>query len=491
MDKENKGQGIKTSGRALVFLLTLIFISVCAAALVYSGYMHYDEQLEKEAELLRISAGQAASGLELQFSKLEDASVILLANKEYMSFDAADRTQDEYEITQTLAALDVTVTGLSLIDNYCDFALIYRNDDTAGNLSDDTKDLLGDPSGKVYPVLKEMLNGEHRRWVTGVNGNYDKVFYISQANDHALFLGGFYADELRYTITPADRLEASGIALLDGEGHTILAPNGTIDDDISDNSFNDNFALITDDSVQASVKLENGWRVIMVKDMTKTAELYKRLGVETAVVLILAYVILAVIYVINTSSDTVYSGVSITSPEVDLLTGVINAEEAENIMADKLETCVSGSTFMLALVRMTNLEEIEKKYGRSGLNGSIIKTYRCLVDFFETEDIDSKNLIGRTSDGEFLVLADYTQYDLFKANDNLKEGLVQLSEALNSTFIAVEGDIHICVGAAVFPHNSTDYDTLFEMAESALNEAIGDDEKSYALYKKEKGANKW
>ena len=88
-------------------------------------------------------------------------------------------------------------------------------------------------------------------------------------------------------------------------------------------------------------------------------------------------------------------------------------------------------------------------------------------------------------------MADYTQYDLFKANDALRAGLVQLSEAMNCITLANEGDMHICIGAAVYPHNSTDYDELYEMAEKALEDAINDDERCYAIYRKEKGAHKW
>lgn len=490
MDKDNINQSVKRSNRTLVPIFALILMLFCAVGLIYSGYMHYDIQLENEAELLRTSAGQAATGLELKFEKLEDASVTLLVNEEYMSFDAAYYPQDEYETSQTLAELSKNVTALSLIDNYCDFAIIYRNDSTAGRLSSDTKDMLNKEGSSIYAVLQELLNGERRRWITGVSGSYDKVFYISQANDHALFLGGFYTDELRYSISPADKSDGSKLILLDSEGHAVLSPNGPVEGELPDKIHGDSFALIEDDSVQASATLKNGWRVIIFKDMTDTVEQYKKLALEISVVLILVFAVFIVIYAINSGSEALYGGTSVISPEVDMLTGIINAEEAENIMADRLETCVSGSTIMLALARITNLPELEKKYGRSGYNGAIIKTYRGLAEFFGIDDPTTENLLGRTGDGEFMVLADYTQYDLFKANDNLREGLVELSESLNSIFIATEGDIHICVGAAVYPHNSTDYDTLYDMAEAALNEAIGDDEKSYALYKKEKGANK-
>ncbi len=81
-------------------------------------------------------------------------------------------------------------------------------------------------------------------------------------------------------------------------------------------------------------------------------------------------------------------------------------------------------------------------------------------------------------------MANFTQYDLFKANDALKDSLVKLSEHMNSVMLANQGDMQICIGAAVFPHSSGDYDELYDMAEKALEDAVNDDERSYAVYSK-------
>ena len=490
MEKDGKTQP-KRSSQNIVMVLMAIIVLVCAAGLIYTGYLHYDKQLENDAELLKNSAEQTASSLDMQFAKLEDISVALLADGEQMSFDAADHTKSKYEISRRLTELTKTITRLSLIDNYCDFTLLYRNDAAAGKLSDGTRERLCNDDGELYPVLTELL-GEHRRvWVTGIDGNYDKVYYISRANDHALFFGGFYTEELRYMVASSGSMGNSRLLLTDKNNNIIMSIDNSkvkLQPDVVESG---RYAYITDTKLQAGAVMENGWKVVLIKDITDTYELYKKLSLEMAVALVLTTAVIMVIYLVNFKTDPAFMGIALTAPDVDMLTGITNAEEAENVAADKLETCVSGSTFMLALVRITNLNEMEAKYGRSGYNGAIIKTYRGLAEFFGTDAPDSKNILGRMGDGEFLVMADYTQYDLFKANDALKEGLIELSEAMNSVKLAQEGDTHICIGAAVYPHNSTDYDDLYSMAEKALNEAINDDERNYAIYRKEKGTHKW
>lgn len=475
----------------MMIIMTVIMAAVCAVCIGYLSYVHYDKQLEYEAELLRNSAEQTAAVLDMQFKKMEDASVIVLADEGLMSFDAANFSSNtEYDNSLRLADLKNSVTDLSIIDNYCDFTLIYRNDAAAGRLSDGTKELLCDKDNKVYPLLKQELGDKRRVWVTGIKDDPAKVFYISQANDNVLFLGGFYTEELRYLITSAERIKDSKLVLMTDNGSNVMTISNTKKDLEIETTSSDSCVVIKDTTIQAEKTLKNGWHIVMVKDMSEAYEFYKKLELEAAVALMLILVMTLTLLIINFKSDPSFSTASSIAPEVDMLTGIINAEEAENIIADKLETCVSGATMMIAIARITNLEEVHRKYRTSGYNGAIIKTYRGLASFLGTDSPDSKNILGRTGDGEFLIMADYTQYDLFKANDALRAGLIEMSEAVNSVYLAQEDDIHICIGAAVYPNNSTDYDELYSMAEKALQEAINDNEKSYAIYKKEKSAHK-
>jgi len=481
---------LKHSVRTMMIVMLIVMAAVCAVCISYASFVHYDKQLEYEAELLRNSAEQSAAMLDMHFKKLEDASVIVLADEGLMSFDAANfSTSTEYDNSQRLAELRKTVTDLSIIDNYCDFALIYRNDAAAGILSDGSRELMCDNEKKVYPFLKRLLGENRRVWVAGVNDDLGKVYYISQANDNVLFLGSFYTEELRYLITSAERIKDSQLLLMDGDKNIITISNTKKEFDI-DQTSSDSCVVISDTTIQAEKMLKNGWNIVLLKDMSGAYEFYKKLELETAVALMLVLILTLTLLVINLKNEPAFGSESSMTPDVDMLTGIINAEEAENIIADKLETCVSGATMMLAIARITNLDKIRAAYGASGYNGAIIKSYRGLAEFLKTDSPESKNILGRTGEGEFLIMADYTQYDLFKANDALKQGLIDMSEALNSVYLANVDDIHICVGASIYPHNSTDYDELYLMAEKALQEAIDDDEKSYAIYKKEKSTHK-
>lgn len=489
MEKDGKKK-LKHSTRTMMIIMLIVMAAVGGVCLSYESYVHYDKQLEYEAELLRNSAEQSAAVLDMHLKKLEDASVIVLADEGLMSFDAANfSTGTEYDNSQRLAELKKNVTNLSIIDNYCDFTLIYRNDAAAGILSDGTKELMCDNENHVYPFLKRLLGENRRVWVAGVNDDQGKVYYISQANDNVLFLGSFYTEELRYLITSAERIKDSQFMLMDGEEKVFTISNTKKEFEI-DKTSSDSCVVISDTTIQTEKTLKNGWNIVLMKDMSRAYEFYKRLELETAVALMLVLILMLTLLVINVKNDPSLGAVASIAPEVDMLTGIINAEEAENIIADKLETCVSGATMMLAIVRITNLDKIRSAYGASGYNGAIIKSYRGLAEFLKTDSPESKNILGRTGEGEFLIMADFTQYDLFKANDALKQGLIDMSEALNSVYLAHEDDIHICVGASVYPHNSTDYDELYLMAEKALQEAIDDDEKSYAIYKKEKSTHK-
>ena len=535
MEKENKKSDPRRSRIRMIILYILTLVITCAACLSYSGYVHYDEQLESEGELMSIMAEQVSLSINTRLSKLEDATISLMSIMDNVSYDpdkapagtnaadtsqtAADtagnstRTESMIDMNNSdpkLAELNKYITSLSMIDNYCDFAVIYNNGSTAGKLSDGTREDLPGGTEDIYngitALVKEDIRNrrakegksvtddeaepkEVRLWVTGVNNNYDKVYFINRVSEKAYFLGSFYSEELKFMLTPVNGKETCSVSLKDMNDNIIICA-GSADTAPMEPKQLKKYVSIKAGSVHAVTTMDTGWKVVISRDMTAVSELYRKLALESAAVLLLALALLLVLYIVNFRDDAFIGGAPLMTPDVDILTGITNEEEAENLAADRLETCISGSTLMLALVKITNLGEIAQRYGRAGYNGAIIKTFRGLAVFFGTDDPDCKNILGRAGDGMFLVMADYTQYDLFKANDNLKEGLVRLSESLNSICLDTAGDIHICVGAAVYPHNSTDYDELFEMAEKALDDAVKDDEKTYALYKKEKGQHK-
>ncbi len=465
----------------------LMLIVTCAGLLSYVGYEHYRHQIKTEAELLGAANKQTKIAAEEFFDKLEDASVALLSNEDIIGFDADAPDADEFEISQKLGQINKSVTVLSLMDNYCDFAIVYRNSTCAGRLSDGSKELISGDK-ELYDAMRDLLGDAKTLWITGIGGDLSKIFYIRAASENSCFLGSFYSQELADILVTGKAPKNTDLYLLDNNGSCVIA-TGKVAYNEKDIAEDGSYTVLEYERIQAAESLHTGWKVVSVRRMKETIDIYRFMAVEVAAVLIIVIAMLSVFNILTARNSDLFSSDQLAvSPSIDALTGLSNAEEAEDLIADKIETCISGSTIMLAVVRITNLDEIRENYGKSGYNGAIVKYSHILSSFFGAEKEGSKNIVGKTGENEFVVFADFTEYDLFKAHDRLKESLEELDNTLKNSFLDHEGDVVCVVGAAIYPDSSTDYDELYDIAVQSLLEA-DQSGKSYVLHKAGKGGS--
>lgn len=471
---------------SVFYVLMLVIMSAVMSG--YAGYLHYESQLNSEAEMLSVTADQMSISVRLYFKKLEDTGLALLANSEFLAFDADDEGMDQYDKQQTLNAIEKKVSELSVMGNYCDFAVVYKNNVYAGTLTDTTREAFEYESGDMYLYLRQLMEGSRSMWVTGVD--HDKVFFIREVNENACFVGGFYMSELEEIIKSETNWDSMHLMVYDNGGRRVINIGNTeLDpmDYFGDVLTEGNYSLISGAKVQENKQIINGWSLVLIRDKQELRSYYRKIFFEIAAMLMIAIVSLVVYSVVNSRGVGFEIEPVRNSPVIDALTGINNAEAAENLIADKIETCISGSTIMLALVRISNLSELSKKYDRSAYNGAIIKTYRALAQYFGTDEESSPNIIGKTGENEFVIFADFTEYDLFKAHDRLRNSIEELSLVLGTVYIQTTDDVRINMGAAVYPDSSTDYDELYDIASAALEEAEQTEGVRCVLHKKDKG----
>lgn len=469
----------------MTFFYVLILVVTCGIVLGYSGYMHYDRQLKSEAGLLSAAAAETGSAVEIYMNKLSDAAVVLISGEEWKELDPEFSTADEFERAVQNERLDDRITELGLMDNYCDFAVVYSDGTCAGKLSEGSRDLLTKDGTDLYEAVSGIYE-QNGGYAGAVSGDYRRIFYICQASRSAYFIGSFYAAELSNMIIPSHNVEDLRFYLTDGLGRIVFSNDTDWSIKLPKDKA-DSYVHIEHEQLTAGERLDSGWRLVMIKDLSETAALYRRYAIETAAVILAALIVLIVFNVMNTRAEGIYPANMTVSPSIDALTGLNNAEDAENLIADRLETCIQGSTIMIALVSIINLHEIEKKYDRSAYNGSIIKTYRAMAEYFGTDRPETKNIIGRTGENEFVIYADFAEYDLFKATDRIKESLEELSERFSGVYIQEPGDVQIRVGASVYPIFSTDYDELYDQAKEVLEKSIDSSGQIWALYSNKEG----
>jgi diguanylate cyclase (GGDEF)-like protein len=152
-------------------------------------------------------------------------------------------------------------------------------------------------------------------------------------------------------------------------------------------------------------------------------------------------------------NNIIYRG-DYSTDTMDRLTGLIMNEALENVIIGKMDSCINGSTMVLLLIKIKNYELISENYGETAVDEALIKVSSVLREFY-----GKSSTVGKTGENEFAVLADFTDFNLFKAHERMKANIRQLEEELDKLELENErGMIRCALGAAVYPDDSEDYD---------------------------------
>lgn len=477
------GSPKKFSWKLITFIYILILVSACCAIAVVSSIRLFSSRINSEAEVVASLNKQLGLSLEKYFNNIEDASKVVLAERSIAAYNAADAKIDKYAASQTEDEIEDYLLTMSMLDNYCDFCIIYVNDHIVGKISVGTEDLMSD---NIYSDFLDILGDDKTKWISGINGSYKKIFYLKQVNENAVFVSSFYTSELEDVFPVNADDENTKFYLSDKEGNIILSSDGTsgkkLDGKLTENGTSGRYTVKDSDYIQSFSETRWGMNIITLRDMRHASLEHVNTLMVCGGILVCSVIILIIAYLLILPSD---NGTDKSSPEtVDKLTGLHSSEAVENLIADKIETCISGSTIMLALVSIENYRLINESYGRAGINEALLTVSHKLTEMFG--DDNSKNIVGRTDKNEFVIFADFTEYDLFKAHDRLKESLRALDEKLKQCELSSDrGMIKCAVGAAIYPDSSTDYDELYEYAHEALEESWKNGGKKYSLHTKD------
>lgn len=478
--KENKS--LIAGIRRIIILSVLIMLTACICVCTFCIYKNYEYQISHDANLVSSMNLQMRENVDSYLNKLEDTSKILFSQADYMKYDATAAVKDNYQVLKMEEKINDYLTSLSLIDNYSDFGIIYRNNHTVGIVSDGTMNLYGaDP----FSSIEECIGDNRTIWYAGYKGDRKKLYYFRRVNNNSIFVSSFYMTGFKSIFPDSAQLKNVSVILVDNTRRIVFSTDdksGEIDSKYS-NAFsdNDNCTVVGSDFIASvSSGIGNDWQLITSMDLNPLIHNFKQIAVVCVgicIFLIIMFFFLSFLAISGSSADGKNVNSTVKPDSIDELTGLSNAENAENLIADKIETCITGSTIMLALVSIKNYKLINDNYGISAVNEALIKTSRLLSDIY-----GENNIVGKTGENEFAIFADFTEYDLFKAHNNLKNNLELLENRLSGCELDNNrGMIKYGIGAAIYPDCGFDYDELYEIAKSALKESIEKDNGKFVL----------
>lgn len=470
---------VKSSqAKKIIISALFVIVAACCAVLGCSLYTGYENSVNDEAEMISNVNRQLCKAVDLKIAEFEKISNLLFTDDNFSQYDAAQVGEDSYESKQLEDEMGRQLESLSLLGNYSDFCVMYKNDKTIGIVCSATENLL---DNQLYETADNLLEGKKTAWIVGQGGDYSRIYYIRKEGDFAIFLASFYAAQLSDLFLSDNQLGGAKCYIL-GENMDIAASTDSVQKIGLDSEYladldKSNCTIIDTDYIQCINTMSNGWKAVTVKDLSeKKNQLNKQIIVGLGI-MIVACVLYLIIFVAAVSLES-YS-LSKSQDAVDSLTGFYNAEAAENLIADKIETCMAGSTIMLALISIKNYNLIFEDYGEDGCSEAVVILSDMLKQMY-----NENSVVARTQENEFAIFADFSEYDLFKAHDRLRENLKQLESRLDECQLPQgRGMIKCAIGAAIYPDVSQDYDMLYECAKTALNEAIKGEDLNCVLYK--------
>ena len=179
---------------------------------------------ENAARLVNASNRQMELNIDSYLTKVEKSATLLFSDDTCRNYDPTDENADAYAQLQAANKINDTITNLSILDNYADFAVIYSNDDILGSLSKITRDMYAD--GGMYDDFSQITGQEEASaaWVFGLNGDTDHIYYFQRYNPQSIILVSFYSRELKNVFQIPEQLDGMIVSLVN-DSNTVLYSN--------------------------------------------------------------------------------------------------------------------------------------------------------------------------------------------------------------------------------------------------------------------------
>ena len=456
--------------------------------------------ISKTDGVLKSKVGELTNHLNVQMqmnmdsylSRVETMATLIFAEKETYTYDATDKTIEEYDALNIENNISDRLHSICLMENFVDFSIIYSDNHVVGKLSNNTKDLFGD---RLYEDISAGVNRVRTQdgWMAGYGENYNRIYYVKRVNDNAVLLTSFYATELEsvfehpggitdVTIRLVEDNDVMLYSSADGETGTVLSndirsrirgldSSTFIDDEylITINNCGDNWRVICSVPTQIILEEQNSvqWFILTI-------------GVIAAVIAIALSMMLS--FGISNSVDKTFTVLN-KKAQVDQLTGIYNKRSFETKTDAVLKRADPGASFALILFDLDDFKSVNDTYGHAFGDKVLAGAGDIMRRTFRADDD-----LGRLGGDEFCVfmpikegMSDQERLEL------INRKCMELCTAFAThDFGGYPGfRVSISAGVAVHPQNGNSFNALYKTADSALYVSKRQGKNMYTIYGEE------
>ena len=469
--------------------MILVYILLTAAAVaVISVFLVMTKNralMAQSQNFCSVAAEQSASNVENFCKRIERASSIIYENKEFVEFypENTETTSDDIEIRSRISGF---LTNASYMSDYCDFGVIYSNNSHAGVVTDGTLDLLGE---HYFSAAKDLLGDNDEKWNVFFSGNVSRVCFLKRINSNAFFIASVYstnfaqvfgnlmnstklylyvADENDRIIYTTDNEESFAGELMPYE--TLEKVGGKTDVSVSDKN-----------GVCSVISIINGWKVYAVVYPNNNGLLGTfHTEVFIAIFSITLLIIFIIVgFIISSFYSSKRRAPRIVEERIDPVTGVLSPYYCEERISDLIEMSLIGGTWAFALVRINDFELLEERLGSEFTDQALKKIADILVGHF-----GENAAAGLDTEHDFVLFCDFSDFDIFKAHNDLKAEFGELRKKLDTVTVGDNDDykLDISIGICIYPDHGNSFDELEYKARQALASAMDNDSEKLCFY---------
>lgn len=460
---------------SLVVAFGVILFSLVISAILLSSLK--DSTEDRISYFIAADAHQMELNVNNYMYNVQQDVALLYSDKNYYMYDATDPSLSEYDKIQSETLIQNRIVDLGMMNNFCDFGIVYANDNTTGWISQVTNQMFRESS--MYEYFSSVIPSDNLKqdsWIVNVLGNTDRIYYVKRLNPNAVCVVSFYISELENVLAVPSELSDMTVSLVTFDNYVVYSTNSSeiaqqMNPDIM-NIIGDNVGItaVNDDYLITSNRLTNGWKVVCSMP-TSTLMADQISAMNSLILIVLLITVLGVLIFLlitsrfNNSVNGVVSELDYKAKN-DLMTGLLNKTAFRSLTEMDLEAFNGKQAVAFLMFDLDNFKEVNDVAGHKFGDEVIKRMSRLLKDVFGPEEA----LIGRIGGDEFAVYKSYNSLSLEEADKKIHDLTDKLYEQFKAEFKDESETYKLTVSGGILVTGPGDYkfDELYQKADVAL-----------------------
>ncbi len=458
---------------SIYIAITVIFAVVVSSLLINSS----KSSMERNAsDFIAANAHQIELNIDNYLNTVETVCSLLFSDESYYGYYDTNTELSDYERIVAKDAITARIIDLSMMENFCDFGVVYPNDKSAGWISQTTESMF--PNGGKYEFFSSLITDSRHEdgWATGVMGNIERIYYVKRLNPNAVAVLSFYTDEFDSVFAMPDELSAMTVRMIN-DSETIIY--STYEAEVSQGLPEDIDMMLGNQSgisamdsnyLVTSNNLSNGWRV--VTSISTSYLMQDQIQLSTTITLIVIVIVVAIILIqlvvltkLNSSVTDVVENLE-DKAATDLMTGLLNKTSFRIQAESDLRVYNGKQSKVFFIMDLDNFKSVNDQLGHKVGDEVIVKMGNLLTEVFSEDFVK----VGRIGGDEFAVYCSFVDKSQERAEEWAKFKADRLYLAFDKAFKDKIKQFNLSVSMGVLIEGTGDhaYEDLYKRADTAL-----------------------